>query len=324
MEGRLIGADLGGTKLSVARMHEGKLEQHDLAPTDKSSADALLGEIVSTLEPLRTPDTVAIGVGIPSAVDFATGEARSGVNVPLQGVPVRRLLSERLGVPVFVDNDANCAAIAEAHDDDGRLVVSDLVMYTVGTGVGGGLVLGGRPYRGATGAAAEMGHQIVGMHLDDGPPEPATSFPQPGSLEALAAGRALDKIAVRVAHDHADSALGRLAVSEGKVTGVHAVQAAKEGDPEAVAAVRLLGERLGVGIANALNIFDPEVVAIGGGVSVAGDLLLEPAIEVARRLALPGVGEETEIRLSRYGTEAGVRGAALMAAMALRDEVAVT
>jgi glucokinase len=284
----------------------------------------LLGEIVAALAPLRTADTVAIGVGVPAAIDFATGEARSGVNVPLQGVPVRRLLSERLGLPVFVDNDANCAAIAEAHDDDGRLVVNDLVMYTVGTGVGGGLVLGGRPYRGKTGAAAEMGHQIVGMCLDDRPPELPSSFPAPGSLEALAAGRALDRIAVRVAREHPESALGRLAASEGTVTGVHAVRAAKEGDPDAVAAVRLLGQRLGVGIANALNIFDPEVIAIGGGVSVAGDLLLGPAIEVARRLALPGVGEETDIRLSRYGTGAGVRGAALMAALALGDEVAVT
>ncbi len=324
MEGRLIGADLGGTKLLVARMHEGQVEEEAIVPTDKSSADALLGEIVAAVEPLRTPDTVAVGVGVPAAVDFATGEARSGVNVPLQGVPVRRTLSERLGLPVFVDNDANCAAIAEAHDDDGRLVVNDLVMYTVGTGVGGGLVLGGRPYRGTTGAAAEMGHQIIGMRMDDRPPEPSATFPQPGSLEGLAAGRALDAIAVRVAREHPESALGRVAAREGKVTGVHAVQAAKEGDPEAVAAVRLLGRRLGVGIANALNIFDPEVIAVGGGVSAAGDLLLDPAIEVARRLALPGVGEETEIRLSRYGMRAGVRGAALMAALALSDEVAVT
>jgi glucokinase len=169
-----------------------------------------------------------------------------------------------------------------------------------------------------------MGHQIIGMQMDDRPPEPIPSFPQPGSLEGLAAGRALDKIAMRVAREHRDSALGRVLASEGAVTGVHAVRAAKEGDPEAVAAVRLLGRRLGVGIANAINIFDPEVVAIGGGVSVAGELLLEPAIEVARRLALPGVGEETEIRLSRYGTSAGVRGAALMAALALGDQVPVT
>ena len=108
------------------------------------------------------------------------------------------------------------------------------------------------------------------------------------------------------------------------MTGVEAVRAAKDGDQHAVAAVRLLGERLGIGIANALNVFDPDVVAIGGGVSVAGDLLLGPAVEVARRFALPGAGEQTEIRLSRYGTKAGLRGAALMAALALGDEVAVT
>jgi glucokinase len=324
MEGRLIGADLGGTKLSVTRMHEGTLELKRISPTDKSSAEALLEEIVGAVGPVRTHDTVAVGVGIPAAIDFATGQAKSGVNVPLEGVPVRRILSEHLGLPVFVDNDANCAAIAEAHDDDGRLVVSNLVMFTVGTGVGGGLVLAGRPYRGATGAAGEMGHQIIGMQLEHGVPEQAGSFPQPGSLEGLAAGRALDGIAQRVAHERPESALGRAAAGNGHVTGVDAVREAKAGDPDALAAVRLLGERLGVGIANALNVFDPEVVAIGGGVSIAGDLLLGPAVEVAKRLTLPGVGERAEIRLSRYGPEAGVRGAALMAALALREEVAVT
>ena len=237
---------------------------------------------------------------------------------------MRQILSQRLDLPVYVDNDANCAAIAEAHDDDGQLVVDNLVMFTVGTGVGGGLVLGGRPYRGATGAAAEMGHQIIGARLDDGAPERSERFPQPGSLEALAAGRALDGIAAGLAREHPESALGRIAAAGGEVTGVEAVRAAKDGDQHAVAAVRLLGERLGIGIANALNVFDPDVVAIGGGASVAGDLLLGPAVEVARRFALPGAGEQTEIRLSRYGTKAGLRGAALMAALALRDEVAVT
>ena len=190
MDGRLIGADLGGTKLSVARMHEGTLEEHATVPTDKSSASALLEGIVRAVEPLVTADTVGLGIGVPAAVDFVTGEAKSGVNVPLTGVPVRRILGERLGIAVYVDNDANCAAIAEAHDDDGQLVVRDLVMYTIGTGVGGGLVLGGRPYRGATGAAAEMGHQLIGLDLERGAPPPSERFPQPGSLEALAAGRA--------------------------------------------------------------------------------------------------------------------------------------
>lgn len=320
MDSRLIGADLGGTKLSVARMHEGTLEEHATYPTDKSSADALLDGIVRAVEPLLTADTVALGIGVPAAVDFVTGEARSGVNVPLTGVPVRRNLGERLGIAVYVDNDANCAAIAEAHDDDGQLVVGDLVMYTIGTGVGGGLVLGGRPYRGATGAAAEMGHQLIGLDLERGAPPPSERFPQPGSLEALAAGRALDGIAAAVASESPDGALGQAAARGEEITGVDVVKAAQAGDAEAIAALRLLGERLGIGIANAINIFDPEVVAIGGGVSIARELLLGPAEEVARRYALPGCGERTEIRLSRYGVEGGLRGAALMAALELREE----
>ena len=189
MDGRLIGADLGGTSLSVARMHEGAIEERAITPTDKSSAEAMLDEIVRAVEPLRTADTVAVGIGVPSArrpgapfaaVDFASGEAKSGVNVPLTGVPVRKVLGEHLGIPVYVDNDANCAAIAEAHDDDGRLVVRDLVMFTVGTGVGGGLVLGGRPYRGATGAAAELGHQLVGLRLEDEVADPSAGWPKTG------------------------------------------------------------------------------------------------------------------------------------------------
>ena len=208
MDGRLIGADLGwhealgrpdvrGDARGACDHADRQVQRRGAARRDRRGG--------------RAPshgDTVALGVGVPAAVDFDSGEAKSGVNVPLTGVPVRKLLSERLGIPVYVDNDANCAAIAEAHDENGRLVVPDLVMFTVGTGVGGGLVLGGRPYRGATGAAAEMGHQLIGLHLEDDVPEPPAGWPKPGSLEALAAGRALGDIAERIAAEHDDSALG--------------------------------------------------------------------------------------------------------------------
>jgi glucokinase len=171
-------------------------------------------------------------------------------------------------------------------------------------------------YRGATGAAGELGHTLVGANLAEGAP-PRGEFPQAGSLESLAAGRVLDRVAARIAQERPSSALGRLAAAGGKVDGRAAVNAARAGDPDAVAALRLLGERLGIGIANALNTFDPDVVAVGGGVSAAGELLLDPAREVARRFALPGVGERTEIRLARHGRQAGVRGAALLAGLEL-------
>jgi len=152
--------------------------------------------------------------------------------------------------------------------------------------------------------------------MDRGVP-PAESFPQHGSLEALAAGRALDALALRTVAEHPDSALGRLAANGEEVAGLQAVQAARQGDAAAIAALTLLGERLGVGIANAINVFDPEVVAIGGGVSAAGELLIAPARDTARRYTLPGVGTRTEIRLARSGPQAGVRGAALLAVQEL-------
>jgi glucokinase len=221
---------------------------------------------------------------------------KSTVNIDLADIPLRTVLQERLDLPVFVDNDANCAALAEAHRD-GEMVSRDLVMLTVGTGVGGGLVLGGRIYRGATGAAGEIGHMLIGLDLEHATP-PAGSFPQPGSLESLASGRALEGLAAGVA-------------------GAEVAAAARQGDEHACAAIGLLGERLGIGIANAINLFDPELVVIGGGVANAGELLLEPARHIARRFVLPGVGDKTEIRLARHGPDAGVLGAALLAGQEL-------
>jgi len=257
-------------------------------------------------------------VGIPSVVEFATGRARSSVNVPLQDVPLRAVLSDRLGLPVFVDNDATVAALAEAHDEDGRLDVGSLVMFTVGTGVGGGIVIGGRSYRGATGAAGELGMTLVS--IGEQIPPAQSAFPQPGSLESLAAGHVLDRLAREAAQAHPDSALGRTLAEHGAVRGPDAVAAAMAGDTVAVECVATLGRRLGVGVANAINTFDPEVVAIGGGVSSAGELLVGPARAVALEYVLHGVGTATEIRVARSGPQAGVRGAALLARSELKSQ----
>ena len=314
MSESFVGVDVGGTKVAVARLDGDGLSEPQVTPTDTGSAEALVDQLAQVIAPAAADGAAAVGIGIPSAVEFATGRALSGVNVPLENVPLRARLTERLGLPVFVDNDANVAALAEACDETGNLVVNNLVMFTVGTGVGGGLVINGRPFRGATGAGTEMGHVIIGLDLTDGAPPPAPRFPQPGSLEALAAGRALDRLAGEAARAHPDSALGRLAAAGETVTGRQAVAAAQEGDEHALRALTVLGERLGIGIASAINVFDPEQVVVGGGVIAAGDLLLGPARETAWRYVLPGVGSRTEIRAARYGNDAGVRGAALLAA----------
>jgi glucokinase len=294
MSDTLIGVDVGGTKISVAALDGSVLGEPNVTPTDTRSAAHLLDqltELIGAMGPARS-----VGVAVPSVVDFATGRVRASVNVPLADVALREVLCERLGVPVIVDNDATCAALAEAYDDDGALVARHLVMFTVGTGVGGGIVIDGRVYRGATGAAAELGHTMIGANLRRVPFAHVDDFPQPGSLEALASGTALNELGAEHGIPH------------GTV-----VDAARNGHDGALAALDLLGRRLGIGIANAINTFDPDLVVVGGGVCVAGELLLGPAREEAARRVLTGVGTSTQIRQARYGSRAGVRGAALLA-----------
>jgi glucokinase len=303
---RLIGVDVGGTKVAVALLEDGRLSEARTRPTETASPEKLVDQLVEAITEQLPAD--AVGLGVPSTVDFATGMARSSVNIPLVNVPLRQILRKRLGLPVFVDNDATVAAVAEAHGPDAKVDVRHLVMLTVGTGVGGGVVIDGHIYRGATGAAAELGHLIIGADLGAGAPR-SDGFPQPGSLERLAAGREL----------------GHLAQQRGLEDGQDAVESARRGEPAGLECMRILGGRLGIGIANVVNTFDPDVVVVGGGAgSAAGELLLGPARETALKFILPGVGTQTEIRPARYGKEAGVLGAALMAGQELlleRDSV---
>ncbi|MGD0980457.1 MAG: ROK family protein [Solirubrobacteraceae bacterium] len=308
----IVGVDVGGTKVSVATLRDGRLGDPKITPTDLRGADQVIGQIVdSVLNATRGETLAAVGIGVPSVVEFATGLVRSSVNIPLQDVPLRRVLEKALGVPVFVDNDATVAALAEAHDEQGRLDVRHLVMLTIGTGIGGGIVIGGRPYRGATGGAGEVGHTLIGIEHDI--PAATKHFPQPGSLEALAAGHELDRLTREAASANPQSKIGLTLAKSGKIAGPETVAAARAGDAVAIELLALLGRRVGIGVANAINTFDPDVVAIGGGVSAAGEFLLEPATQAAWEYVREGLGTKTEIRLARSGPKAGVRGAALLA-----------
>jgi glucokinase len=316
---QFIGIDVGGTKIACATLQAGELSESKLQHTELSSQERLVEQLINAIEDARTEDTRAVGVGVPSLVEFATGRIRSSVNIPLRDVPLRELLTERAGLPVYVENDASCAALAEAFHD-GNIAVPHLVMFTVGTGVGGGLVLNGRLYRGATGAAPEVGHTVIGLDLTEGAPPHSGVFPQAGSLELLASGRALDKLAVEAAKANANSFLGRRLTRDGGVTGHDVVDGAQAGDEASIRCLRILGERLGIGIANAITMFDPLEIVIGGGVSAAGELLLGPARETAWKYAVPGAGAQCEIRLARHGPRAGVLGAALIAAQEFAEE----
>jgi glucokinase len=311
---RFVGIDVGGTKVVSAVLEDGRFETFAPVPTRTDSRDALLDQLTGQIDRCSRGEgrATAVAIGLPSIIEWATGRIRHSVNLPLQELPLRTVLTERTGLPVFVENDASCAALAEA-STAGQIVCENLVMITVGTGVGGGLVLGGRLYRGAT-SAAEIGHTLVGLDLTGGAPADAGTFPQAGSLERLASGRALDRLAIESARAHPKSFLGRRLAGGEDLTGHDAVEGAREGDVHCQHVLRVLGERLGIGIANAINLFDPDEVVIGGGVSLAGDLLLVPAERTARRHTVPGAGRQTKIRLARHGPQAGVLGAATVAA----------
>jgi glucokinase len=312
-DGEFIGVDVGGTKIATAVLEGGELSESVIVQTEQGSQEALLEQLAQAIEAARTDQTRAVGIGMPSIIEFATGRILASVNIPLHDIPLREHLSARAGVPVYVENDAGCAALAEAFEG-GRITVSHLVMFTLGTGVGGGWVLGGRLYRGPSTSAAEVGHTIVGRDLTEGDAGEEDPFPQRGSLESLASGRALDRLADDIAIRYPDSFIGRRYADKGDVDGFDVVEGSEAGDHASRYCLQILGERLGIGIANAINTFDPLEVVIGGGVSRAGDALLEPARRAAFRHVVPGLGLHTVIRIARHGPRAGVLGAALLAA----------
>ncbi|HET9074516.1 MAG TPA: ROK family protein [Solirubrobacteraceae bacterium] len=319
---RFLGLDLGGTKVAAAILNTpgtadgtaAELSPPIQHPTELGSAEALLSQLTTIVAEARGGGELdAVGIGVPSVVDFASGRVVDSVNIPLADVPLREVLSQRLGVPVFVDNDATVAALAEAHDTDLRMVAQHLVLLTIGTGVGGGLVLNGRLYRGAFGGAAEVGHTLIGLpvapagrrpagfpaDLPEDVPAPSGTMPHPGSLESLASGRALDALTVAAgvgAH------------------GPEAVAAARAGSEAARRLIRRWAHAIGVGIANAVNLFDPQEVVIGGGAAAAADLFLEEAVAFAQGYIHPGLRGHATVRLARFGADAGVMGAALLAA----------
>jgi glucokinase len=250
----------------------------------------------------------AVGFGIPCTFDSRTGMAVQAANAPLADIRFHEVMAERLGLPVVVDNDGNCSVLAEARMGAAK-GCSDVLLLTIGTGIGGGLLLGGEVYRGWIGGGAEMGHMTVDMN---GPPC-QSDCPNYGCLETVCSGTTLVRLASLMVAKRPDTALG-LALEEGReLTGPLITELAQEGDPVAGDAIALIGERLGVGLVSLVNIFNPEVAVIGGGVSAAGELLLEPARKVVQERALAPGRDAVRIVPAAFGAEAGLVGAALAA-----------
>ncbi|HJS70448.1 MAG TPA: ROK family protein [Gaiellaceae bacterium] len=313
---RVIALDLGGTKLLAGIVDdEGAVEKRIVSATDTSSEDAVLAQVEEAVESLIENNIGAIGIGIPSTVNQRRGEAIDSVNIPLSNVPLRDRLAERFGVPAAIENDANAAALGEHRYGAGR-GSQHMVMLTLGTGVGGGLILDGNLYRGATGAGAELGHITIDL---DGPPCQGRC-PGRGHLEALASGTAADAYAREAAEQNPEGDLGR-AAAEGKTVDARlAVELAGRGPGDARDVLAHVGFHLGVGIASLVNVFNPELVVIGGGFARAGDLLFEPARRVVAERALSPARDEVEIVPAMLGAEAGLVGAGLVGFEALHRE----
>jgi glucokinase len=301
-----VGIDLGGTKIAGIRMNErGEILARQESPTPEEPS-AILDALDGLATALSDRDTVAIGVGAAGMVDFEAGTLRFSPNLPLRDVSIRELIGERAGLPCVVDNDANAAGWAEVRFGAAR-GHEHVLLITVGTGIGGALVTDGGVYRGAHGFAAEIGHFIVE------PNGPECGCGNRGCWEQVASGQALDRLARLEAERDPTGRIAGLAEG-GQAEGRHASRAAAEGDEHAMAIFQQVGFRLGEGIAGLVNVLDPELVVVGGGVAEEGDLLLEPARQ-AFRDTVEAVDRRPEVPIvvAELGNEAGAIGAAALA-----------
>jgi glucokinase len=307
----VIGIDAGGTKLLGGVVDEQLVVHHRVHRTWRGAdRQETLDIFTGAVEEVRaaSPDVEAIGFGIPALVEWEAGMSRWSNHLPLDGVPFRDLMSERLGLPVLVDNDGNASMLAEARNGAAR-GAQHAVMISLGTGIGGGLWLNGAVYRGATGLGAELGHAVLQLHG----PECPGDCPGIGCFEALVSGNAIGREGRRVAEARPDSALGRRLAADQEISGGIVTEMAHDGDRDAQEVLSVIGERLGYGLVGLVNTFNPEVIVIGGGAARGGELLLQPARRVVAERALPPAREGLRVLPAHYGDEAGMMGAALMA-----------
>jgi glucokinase len=295
-----IGVDLGGTKILagvVTRTGEVVRRHERLTPQD--AQEDVVAELEAAVAELLDDSVGAIGFGVPSPIDQKRGVVVECVNLPLADCPLRDSMSKRFGLPVGLDNDANAAAIGEWRAGAGR-GVDDLVMLTLGTGLGGGVISGGRPFRGANGGGPELGHVVI---VHDGRPCQGVCRGR-GHLEPYVTGTAATAAARETFGPAADA--HRL------------IRLANEGDEQAKSILREIGSHLGSGMGSFANVFEPELIVIGGGFGVAAwEHLADEAQEVLQREALRPMRDEVRVVRAELGTGAGLIGAAFVGFEAL-------
>jgi glucokinase len=307
---RAIGIDVGGTKIAAGVVTaQGTIVQALAVPTPRRQ-DHIVQRILAAITDLQSahPDVAAVGVGAAGMIDWPAGHIRWAPNNSYEDLPLRDLLADGSGLPAVVENDANAAAWAEVTVGAGA-GLANVIALTIGTGIGGGIIVNGELQRGHTGIAGEVGHISVHPTGDE-----RCGCGVTGCLEAMASGTALGRLGRRAAAADPAGRLAQLAGAAGKVTGETVHQAAREGDPTARQLFDQIGYWLGVGIASITNVFDPELIILGGGLVTAGDLLLTPARQSFESFVFARAHRSLPLLApAQLGQDAGLIGAALLA-----------
>jgi glucokinase len=312
--GLAIGVDVGGTKLAAGVVDDsGLVLEQQRVRTPKNDPEGLRGAIIVLLQDLKSRhDITAVGIGAAGFINAERNGVYFSAHVDWGNAPVTDALQEEVGLPVSIENDGNAAAWAEHAFGAGR-GVPDQLMVALGTGIGGGMILGGELYRGGHGVAAEIGH------LNLVPGGRSCECGREGCFEEYASGNALQRMGQEAAAD--GSAPTLLAMADGDpaaVSGEHVTELVRTGHEEGVRLFEQLAEPLGNGIATLVAVLDPTLVVLGGGVSAAGEFLLAPTRPaVERQLSGRGHREPPELRIAVLGNDAGMIGAADLARRAL-------
>lgn len=306
-----LGIDLGGTSIKTGVVdRDGKIIAQAEVPTE--AAQGVNRVILNMAESARQAVAKAglslaqiggAGIGTPGICNVLEGEVVMAPNLGWRNIPICDLLGKELGIPVTLENDANCAALGEQWCGAAK-GAQHVVMVTIGTGVGGGLILGGRIYSGAKGWAGEIGHMPA---VDDGP---VCGCGQVGCLETVASATSIGRYAREAIEAGRAPGLAKRAAEMGKVDARLVIYAAREGDEVALSILQTVANHLGKVLGGLVSALNPEAIVIGGGGSAAGELLLEPLRAVIKTRALPDPAEYVKVRTATLGNDAGLIGAA--------------
>ena len=310
MKKYVIGVDLGGTKISTAiSTIEGNILANVVLPTKAEEGEvAVLGRIIQSIDEVivgsstSIDEVEAIGIGSPGPLDAKKGIIITTPNLPFKDYNLVQPLKEKYNIPVYLDNDANAAAIGEYMFGAGKGKES-IIYFTVSTGVGGGAVLDGKVYRGHTSNALEIGHTTVD------PNGPRCNCGNLGCLEAMSSGTAIAKKGKEAVSTNVETSLKK----HDTVTSYEVFKEAEAGDEVAKDIIDNALTYLGIGVANAISTFDPEMIIIGGGVSKAGDIVFDTVKKVVNKRCFKSMAESCEIVPAGLGSDAGVVGAVALA-----------